>query len=438
MVILSLLVISNNKFSTVRNNGKTLASFFEESELTNLYQLSLHNDVFDIDIGSHALTITPCGLSFGSDSDDINFKDSLSSCSVNESYNRIAAVDGQGRGGVRNILNPIVNLFSKLKKRNFFNLICRDIIYLPSFIVSFCRVASFVKEKNIQKIFFVYPDFLFFQYFVIFLVKATNVKLTIYFTDDYLLDFNPTDSLIRTRDGYATLLNANIRKLFKLNPSVFVISQKMSDIYLNVFGIKSQVLINSNSLSINNAGVTGGGVVKSKKICISYFGSLHSGRNESLIKFSNLVVKYVSRTDVDVIINVYTSDKVDICSGDFPSLVHFAQPCIGESYLKKVEDSDYLLFMEGFSKEDIKSTWLSCSTKIPEYLSSKKPIIAFGPPQNGSMGLLISNELGIYLNDNDIGDHFNEELVHTITDSAFKYYIENFSKEIMMQRLSYE
>ncbi|WHF56928.1 hypothetical protein OCF84_06750 [Shewanella xiamenensis] len=204
----------------------------------------------------------------------------------------------------------------------------------------------------------------------------------------------------------------------------------MSDVYSNVFGVKSQVLINSNSLLKNDSEVTEDCIVKSKKICISYFGSLHSGRNESLIKFSDLVVKYVRRTGVDVVINVYTSDKVNICSGDFPPLVHFAQPCIGESYLKKVEDSDYLLFMEGFSKEDIKSTWLSCSTKIPEYLSSKKPIIAFGHPQNGSMDLLISNELGIYLNDNDIGDHFNEELVYSITDSAFKYYIENFQKKL--------
>ncbi len=111
---------------------------------------------------------------------------------------------------------------------------------------------------------------------------------------------------------------------------------------------------------------------------------------------------------------------------------------MGDSYLKKVEDSDYLLFLEGFSKEDIKSTWLSCSTKIPEYLSSRKPIIAFGSPQNGSIGLIISNNLGINFNDNDIGDHFNEELVRSTTDSAFQFYIENFSKEIMMQRLSYE
>ncbi|WHF56927.1 hypothetical protein OCF84_06745 [Shewanella xiamenensis] len=142
---MSLLVISNNKFSTVRNNGKTLASFFEKTELANLYQLSLHNDVFDIDIGSHALTITPAGLSFGSDSDDINFKDSLSSCSVNESYNKRTALDVQGKGGFRNILKPIVNLFSNFKTK-FFNLICRDIIYLPSLVVSFYRVV-FIREK---------------------------------------------------------------------------------------------------------------------------------------------------------------------------------------------------------------------------------------------------------------------------------------------------
>lgn len=435
---MSLLVISNNKFSTVRNNGKTLASFFEKSELANLYQLSLHNDVFDIDIGSHALTITPAGLSFGSDPDDINFNNSLSSCSANESNSQRAVEYVQGGGGLWRILNPVFNLMSKLKKRNFFNLICRDVIYLPSLIVSFYRVVSFIKEKNIKKIFFVYPDFLFFQYFVIFLVKATNVKLTIYFTDDYLLDFNPTDSLIRKRGGYATLLNYNVKYLLKLDPKVFVIGQKMSDVYLDVFGVKSQVLINSNSLSTNNAEVTGDPLVKSERIIISYFGTLHSGRNDSLLQFSSLVVKYVSLTGVDVFINVYTPDNVDYSSVDFPPFVHFVQPCMGDSYLKKVEDSDYLLFLEGFSKEDIKSTWLSCSTKIPEYLSSRKPIIAFGSPQNGSIGLIISNNLGINFNDNDIGDHFNEELVRSTTDSAFQFYIENFSKEIMMQRLSYE
>lgn len=445
MISLSLLVISNNKFSTVRNNGKTLASFFENCELSNIYQLSLHDDDFDVDIGSHALTITPTGLRIDSDAHDINLTDDLLSRTVKQKHMQRPVVDRRGNCVGKKISNLMFNIFSNIKKRNFFNLICRDVIYLISFIVSFFQVVSFIKKNKIKEIFFVYPDFLFFQYFVICLAKVTGIKLTIYFTDDYLLDFKPSDSSIKPRGGYASLLNANVKNLVKESYRIFVISQKMSDAYFEMYGFKSQVLINSTSLSLNSAEVKNYSLVNSKILHISYFGSLHSGRNDSLIKFSNLVVKYASCTGFDVVINVYTPDKPNFLTCEYPYLIHFHQPCIGESYFKKIEDSDYLLFLEGFNEEDIKSTWLSCSTKIPEYLSSKKPIIAFGSPGNGSMDLLIRNGLGFFLNDDDIDSSFddadspfNEELAFRVTGIAFKYYEKNFSKEIMMQRLSYE
>lgn len=50
--------------------------------------------------------------------------------------------------------------------------------------------------------------------------------------------------------------------------------------------------------------------------------------------------------------------------------------------------SDILVFVESFDRRSIEATRLSLSTKIPEYLSLEKPVLAIGPSNVASMEYL--------------------------------------------------
>ena len=54
----------------------------------------------------------------------------------------------------------------------------------------------------------------------------------------------------------------------------------------------------------------------------------------------------------------------------------------------RLNSCDYPVFVESFDKKQVEKTRLSFSTKIPEYLSLRKPIIAIGPRGIGSMDCL--------------------------------------------------
>ena len=51
-------------------------------------------------------------------------------------------------------------------------------------------------------------------------------------------------------------------------------------------------------------------------------------------------------------------------------------------------DADILLHVESFDKKSIASTKYSFSTKIPEYLSAGKCVLAVGPSEVASLGYL--------------------------------------------------
>ena len=59
-----------------------------------------------------------------------------------------------------------------------------------------------------------------------------------------------------------------------------------------------------------------------------------------------------------------------------------------ERMIEKLNKADVLIFVESFAEEQIEKTRLSLSTKISEYLSVGKPIIAVGPSEVGSMEFL--------------------------------------------------
>ena len=64
----------------------------------------------------------------------------------------------------------------------------------------------------------------------------------------------------------------------------------------------------------------------------------------------------------------------------------------------EIERSNVLVHVEAFDKDSARSTRLSLSTKIPEYMMSNRCILAIGPATIASMQYLQKNEVALCIN----------------------------------------
>lgn len=424
---MSLLVISNNKVSRIRNNGKTIASLFGHVKVSEFYQLSIHSDEYDLDIGKQSLFLSISGLKVGSS--NIHIDDNTT---LNDMLSEKAVKKPEQPFKRKSFFNKV---FGFLSKKNLFTLLVRDFIFIPSYLMSFHKLKKFIAENKIDKVFFVYPDFLSFQFFVFSLISKCNVSFDVYFTDDYLLSFDVKSESVTKRNGYNFLLNLFVRRLMSISKNTFCIGDKMSSTYLKFFGFESKVLINVNSLNPSE----NLSFVQNDTSVISYFGSLHTGRMESLHDLCNIIQDYNDKSSSHrFLVYLYANAEPGVFRC-FDFLL-FKEPVSGSDYEYEILNSDILLLVEGTDVESIKSTWLSCSTKVPEYLSSRKPILAHGSRFNGSVQLLTENDLAFSLNvkNDSLADLLDLPRVNSTINSAYKFYQDNFSKSVILKRLEDE
>ena len=127
---------------------------------------------------------------------------------------------------------------------------------------------------------------------------------------------------------------------------------------------------------------------------ILFSGGIHGGRLESLRiigelleteDFKNKFKLYVYTSEAEI------QEAVSVLSSDIIVL-----PFVPKTdYFKNLTSADILLHVESFDKEEVEYFRYSLSTKIPEYLSTGRPIIGFGPSEIGTIDYLESNKAGM-------------------------------------------
>jgi hypothetical protein len=171
---------------------------------------------------------------------------------------------------------------------------------------------------------------------------------------------------------------------------------------------------------------------------ISYFGSLHTNRDLMLLKFSQIVKNIESHK---IHINVYTNSEPnkDLLDKFKTNSINYKGSLIGEELTKAMKSSNFLLHIESDDNVSISKTRLSVSTKIPEYLSTCKPIISFGPSIVASLKIQIENKIGFVLDSSNsiiensilllnLIDSIEQQI--EITSNGFIFVKSNFNRHI--------
>lgn len=424
---IKVLVISSNAFSKFLNNGKTYESLFKGWLPKNLAQL-------------YFSTIEYPDLSFCDNYYNVTEPDilkSLLTLNLVEAGKVISEKD-------------VVTTQPYIKKENFVirwikqnsnNFALFRYLMWKTNLWKNKKLISWIDNYNADLIFFIAGNVIIVHEIVQWINKKKKIPYLVYFTDDYVINKNNKglfkylhQKILDTR--YVTTINNSSK--------CYAIGEMMAYDYTEKFKKDFDILV--NCIEFNKLPLYKNKKLDSNNITISYIGGLHLNRWKSLIEFGDIIKEVNARMSINCIINVYaikTPEKNELALlNKFP--ITFKGALDSEEVLRVIEESDFLVHVESFDKTSRLYTKYSISTKIPEYLSSRKSIIALGPSEVASIKLIQDNNLGLVLTDadsredqiNKILDFFkNPELRTELIDHAYNYAYDNFNAEVIRKRL---
>lgn len=386
---MKVLVISHNSFSSIFNNGKTLSAIFSEFRPNDLCQLFFTprgepdynrcKDYFlikDIDALKSILHRKRCGHELGG----------LASIAVPQ--------DGEGH----------------LKKhRNwFYKKLFRNIIWKLS---SWYKggLQDWLKKEQPDLIFYVGGDSLFSHNIAVSVSKKLGIPLATYFTDDYIITPKINVYQILLRQKYkTTVTNSNI---------LFAIGETMAKEYTDFYGKKFYPIMNVVDISQRPEY----SISKDNELSISYFGGLHLGRTDEIVRFADFVFTYIQpKVSRQIKIRVFSYTELNSkAQSEFSKRgIEKYKGLSGQDLIDAMEGTDIFLHIESIEPQYHSLTRMSVSTKIPELMALCKPIIAFGPADVASFNVICRANPSLVID--DVSDKYDElyirDLVSCLND----------------------
>lgn len=224
------------------------------------------------------------------------------------------------------------------------------------------------------------------------LVDYTGAKLVLYHSDDYILkrlrSINPIKYLLTFKQK--RWINNSI-KISDLN---YCIQDNQIEEYRKIYPNKTFKLLQKGSIYKSYTDIS---IVKDRQkiLNIVYTGALSYGRINILIDLIDRVKK-TNKLIGMIKISIYSQYKPsnkELKKLNVNNISCFKGKVNPEELEKIYSNADLLLFLESFERKNIEQTRYSFSTKIIDYLSTNKPIIAIGPNESGSIRYLNKNKV---------------------------------------------
>lgn len=411
-----ILIVSNNPFSNTQNNGKTLDSFFQSFNPENVSQLYFTSEI-------------PSGIS-GNNFFNITDKDIILSLK-NRGYKCGKEVYKLNKNKLK--IERIKT--STLKKSNLIRII-REVIWktkkwkTPEF-------DSWLNKIQPEIIFFCAGDSGFAYDIVNYIQKKFNSKLAVYITDDYILPRKNLNVFWWIRRRY---IFSKMKKCIKSSNLFFTISEKMQKEYKYLFKKESCLIINMTD-KLKDDECSKVNINKTREII--YAGGLHFNRDKSLELLIKNLKKFNEKQSYNkkYILKIFSTQELSETEKNKFNVKNTSLFCGGvdKEELKKIlNNASIVVHVESFDKKSIESTRLSISTKIPEYLSLEKPILAIGPKEIASMEYLKDVSYCIYEEKNFLEKltNFleNEELQNELSKKSYEKFLNFHQKEETLKR----
>lgn len=398
-----ILIVSNNIISNTNNNGKTLKSIFSKYPKEKISQIY-----------------------FSTEENICN--DEIVKFNINE-YDIFGSQ-------IKKIIkrNKVTDNLSKRKiKKNTASKIVRESLWKTKF-WNRKKLNNWIENFDPDVVFFMAGDSIFAYDFVKELVLKKNLKLITYITDDYIL---PRKNETKIQKKLRNVNFKKIKEITQLSSLFLTISPKMSVKYKEIFNKKSIVVSNISNIISNTKNDTQN--IQS----ILYAGGIHLGRDKVLYELAKVIEQYNINNNNNIVLNIYCPNyySLDIREKLTIENCSYTFDAVSGNELNRVYNSnDCLLIVESFDDEEIEKTALSLSTKVSEYLSMEKPILAIGSRKSGSINYLEST--AFIIDDLNIMDDMFSQFISSNhknrIENGRKLFNKNHNSERILEKLYLE
>lgn len=360
-----VLIVSNNPLSTTENNGKTLTSLFSAYDAQQICQLYFQS-ALPTEIISSYYRMT--------DSDTVKYFLSARNSVGQVVHPEVSLNEGSG-------YNPT----SLLKRSNFLRYI-RELFWQP--VMNSGRLLEWSDSMRPQIVFLLAGDSLFTYKIANMLCSRHNIPLVVYVTDDYIsknIRLSPFFWIRRNK------IEKALRYAVSKSIIFLTVSEKMRKVYKNLFGIDSNIFRNE-TVSVSLQTEKAPPLREDEPVVLVYAGGLHYNRWKVLVKLAQAIKASNITCQTQMQLNIYCTQKVNnrvVRALSIPSASSYLGS-ISQSELEKIyTDCHVLVHVEAFDKRSREAVALSFSTKITEYLSMSKCILAVGPIEVASIEYLV-------------------------------------------------
>ncbi len=225
-----------------------------------------------------------------------------------------------------------------------------------------------------EAVFLAFSDDFFILEIALFVARRFDIPIMSCIGDDYY--FNDKKKLSPIYRIYRKKYKALVRDVFKHGGSAIYIGDKIRDKYNSEFGLTGETVYLTSTIARHDFRP-----IDKENLRVSYCGNIRLGRNTSLVDIGNALQEINPQYKVDV----YSAEKnkefiepLLNCRGiDFHGSVPYSR------VMEIMAESDILVIVEGFTKEQIDTTKYSLSTKAADSMATGGQILTYGSPECG-------------------------------------------------------
>lgn len=183
-------------------------------------------------------------------------------------------------------------------------------------------------------------------------------------------------------------VDRSLQRVLERAPLGLAIGDDMAEEFRNRYGIPFSTVGNSTEFSdfdrARNSHVGSTFV---------YAGGLHLGRDRTLARVATALTLEYPRETVRLIIYSPPTDDSRLARliAEYPEVVESGGMLEPKDVPAALRDADVLVFVESEQPEILQFTRLSVSTKVPEFLAARRPVLVLGPGNQASVRALLEH-----------------------------------------------
>ncbi len=296
------------------------------------------------------------------------------------------------------------------------------------------ELKEFIIEFDPDLIIFPAEALIHFNNLGMYVSKLVKKPFGLFFWDDNFT-YIPVNGFMAKM--YRYFQRQNIKKIAKKSSFSFAINEKMQQECGSELGLNPKLLTKPIVETINRTPYKHSGDI----IKILYTGSIYIGRGETILTLIE-EIKKINAGGGNFFLEIYTNSDLseeEKAKYNNDGVSKLFPPVTKEEVLKLQQESDVLLFVEALNGEYRNAARLSFSTKITDYLSARKCILAIGPFDIAPMGFFKNNDIAftaenpeqiheiLHMIDND------SETMSFYAEKSYEFGLKNHSTDVIFK-----